>query len=132
MCRNFDPQEFFYMSLWANRIKKIASTYPILAALTPDNLRVGLTMYKALIRSVITYSAPAWGFAAVSHLRKLQVVQNQVIRLITHLPRVASRRKFHDELELPTIDEFIARLARNLYAEARANPNPAHIWPRPV
>ncbi|KAJ4425763.1 hypothetical protein ANN_27386 [Periplaneta americana] len=42
----------------------------------------------------------------------------------SHLPRVASRRKFHDELELPTIDEFIARLARNLYAEARANPNP--------
>lgn len=102
----------------------IVRHYPILAALTPDNLGVGLTMYKALIRSVITYAAPAWGFAAVSHLRKLQVIQNQVIRLITHLPRVASRRKFHDELELPTIDEFIARLARNLYAEARANPNP--------
>ncbi|KAJ4437059.1 hypothetical protein ANN_17194 [Periplaneta americana] len=102
----------------------IVRHYPILTALTPDNLRVGLTMYKALIRSVITYAAPAWGFAAVSHLRKLQVIQNQVIRLITHLPRVASRRKFHDELELPTIDEFIARLARNLYAEARANPNP--------
>ncbi|KAJ4427739.1 hypothetical protein ANN_25392, partial [Periplaneta americana] len=102
----------------------IVRHYPILAALTPDNLRVGLTMYKALIRSVITYAAPAWRFAAVSHLRKLQVIQNQVIRLITHLPRVASRRKFHDELELPTIDEFIARLARNLYAEVRANPNP--------
>ncbi|KAJ4426224.1 hypothetical protein ANN_27035 [Periplaneta americana] len=64
----------------------IVRHYPILAALTPDNLRVGLTMYKALIRSVITYAAPAWEFAAVSHLRKLQVVQNQVIRLITHLP----------------------------------------------
>ncbi|KAJ4443113.1 hypothetical protein ANN_04763 [Periplaneta americana] len=51
------------------------------------------------------------------------IVFEKVIRLITHLPRVASRRKFHDELELPTIDEFIARLARNLYAEARANPN---------
>ncbi|KAJ4436396.1 hypothetical protein ANN_19028 [Periplaneta americana] len=55
----------------------IVRHYPILAALTPDNLRVGLTMYKALIRSVITYAAPAWGFAAVSHLRKLQVIQNQ-------------------------------------------------------
>ncbi|KAJ4445936.1 hypothetical protein ANN_12622 [Periplaneta americana] len=77
-----------------------------------------------VVRSVITYAAPAWGFAAAFHLRKLQVIQNQVIRLIIHLPRVASRRKFHDELDLPTIDEFIARLARNLYAESRANPNP--------
>ncbi|KAJ4448031.1 hypothetical protein ANN_10043 [Periplaneta americana] len=64
----------------------IVRHYPILAALTPDNLRAGLTMYKALIRSVITYAAPAWGFAAVTHLLKLQVIQNQVIRLITHLP----------------------------------------------
>ncbi|KAJ4429181.1 hypothetical protein ANN_26184 [Periplaneta americana] len=101
----------------------IVRHYPILAAFTPDNLGVGLTMYKALIRSVITYAAPAWGFAAVTHLRKLQVIQNQVIRIITHL-RESLREKFHDELNLPTVDEFIARLARNLYEAARASPNP--------
>ncbi|KAJ4448234.1 hypothetical protein ANN_10248 [Periplaneta americana] len=60
----------------------------------------------------------------MTHLRKLQVIQNQVTRIITHLPRVASREKFHDELNLPTVDEFFARLARNLYEAARASPNP--------
>jgi hypothetical protein len=36
-----------------------------------------LTLYKALIRSKITYACPAWEFAADSHLLKLQRLQNK-------------------------------------------------------
>jgi hypothetical protein len=41
-----------------------------------------LTLYKALIRSIMTYASPAWELAANTHLLKLQRLQNKVLRTI--------------------------------------------------
>jgi hypothetical protein len=35
-------------------------------------------LYKALIRSVMTYACPTWEYAADAHLLKLQSLQNRV------------------------------------------------------
>ncbi|KAJ4432240.1 hypothetical protein ANN_20856 [Periplaneta americana] len=68
----------------------IVRHYPILAALTPDNLRVGLTMYKALIRSVITYAAPAWG------LRQCPISVNSKLSKTRSLPSKETLRGHSD------------------------------------
>lgn len=39
-------------------------------------------MYKALIRSVMTYTCPVWEFAADTHLLKSQSLQNKVRRTV--------------------------------------------------
>jgi hypothetical protein len=48
---------------------------------------IKLILYKAPIRSVMTYACPAWEFAADTHLIKLQHLQNTVLRNIGNFPR---------------------------------------------
>jgi hypothetical protein len=43
---------------------------------------IKLTLYKALIRSVMTYDCPTWEFAADTRLMKLQLMQNRVLSTI--------------------------------------------------
>jgi hypothetical protein len=40
------------------------------------NTNIKLTIYKALIRSVMTHVAPLWDYAVNTHLLKLQLLQN--------------------------------------------------------
>jgi hypothetical protein len=41
---------------------------------------IKLTLYKALIRSVMTYAGSTWEYAADVHLLKLQRLQNRFVR----------------------------------------------------
>jgi hypothetical protein len=47
---------------------------------------IKLAIHKALIRPVITYATPAWKFAKDTHLKKLQRLQNKVLRT-SNFPR---------------------------------------------
>jgi hypothetical protein len=49
------------------------------------NTNSKLTLHKALIRSIMTYTCPAWEFVADTHLMKLQRLQNKVLRTIGKL-----------------------------------------------
>jgi hypothetical protein len=51
------------------------------------NANLKLTLYKALIRSLMTYACPAWEFAADTHLLKFQHLQNKVLRINGKFPR---------------------------------------------
>jgi hypothetical protein len=56
---------------------------------------IKLTLHKALIRSVMTYTCPAWEFAAETYLLKLQRLQNKVLRAIGSFPRCTLVRDIH-------------------------------------
>jgi hypothetical protein len=79
-----------YIETIATKVLRIfISIYPILKS---ERVRIctKLTLYKALIRSILTYACTAWEFAADSHLLKLQRLQNKVIRTKAHTdPRFA-------------------------------------------
>jgi hypothetical protein len=60
----------------------------------------------------MTYACPAWESAAVSHLMKLQRLQNKVLRVIVGLPRPTPRRDIHAELHVPYEYDFITKMCR--------------------
>jgi hypothetical protein len=66
-----------------------------------------LTLHKALIRSIMTYPCPAWGFAADTHLMKLQ-------RLCTigKFPRNIPIRDMLIYLQIPYVYDNITKLCR--------------------
>jgi hypothetical protein len=70
------------------------------------------TLYKALIRFIMTYACPAWEFAAGSHLFKSQLLQSKVLRTISNLPRRMPTRGFHVGLKTPYLDDFITQICR--------------------
>jgi hypothetical protein len=65
------------------------------------NANIKLTLQKALIRSVMTYTCPAWEFAAESNSLKLQCLQNKVLRTIGNFPRCTSVRDMHVDFQIP-------------------------------
>jgi hypothetical protein len=58
---------------------------------------IKLTLYKTLIRSIMTYVCPAWELAADTYLLKLQRLQNKVMRTTgnfagVHLSAICQRQ----------------------------------------
>ncbi|GFU83021.1 hypothetical protein TNCV_64921 [Trichonephila clavipes] len=47
-----------------------------------------LLLYTAVLRPILTYGSPVWGYAADSNIKTLEVAQNSIIRnIFTQLQR---------------------------------------------
>jgi hypothetical protein len=68
---------------------------------------IKLTLHKALIRSVMTYTCPAWE----SHL-KLQRLQNKVLPTIGNFPRRTSVHHMHVAFQIQYIYDYITKSCR--------------------
>jgi hypothetical protein len=82
-----------------------ADFYSNLLTFQSDKLstKTKMTLYRALIRSKMTYACPAWESAAGTQLLKLQRLQNKVLRVIGGVPRRTPIRNMHAELQIPYV-----------------------------
>jgi hypothetical protein len=46
------------------------------------DINLALVIYKSLLRTILTYASPAWGYAANTYMNKLQTFQNKDLRII--------------------------------------------------
>jgi hypothetical protein len=76
------------------------------------DINLALTVYKTLTRPIITYAAPAWGYAPKTHFNKLQAFQNKVLQIITKLPRVTPTDILHEQTGMETIKSHVRMLAQ--------------------
>jgi hypothetical protein len=76
------------------------------------SVNIKLTLLKALIKSVMTCACPTWDFAAVTHLMKLQRLQNKVPCTIGNFPRHTPVRKLHKAFSVPYIYDYITELSK--------------------
>jgi hypothetical protein len=67
----------------------------------PLSANIKLTLYKAQIRSIMTYDCSAWEFAADTHLMKLQRLQDKVLCTTGNFPRSTPVRILHTAFNLP-------------------------------
>lgn len=61
--------------------------YPLIASksrLSIDNKQL---LFKAVLRPIMAYGCPIWSSAAVTHVGKLSVLQNKILKTIHGLPR---------------------------------------------
>jgi len=77
------------------------------------SVRNGVLLYKQLIRPLMNYSCPAWRSAARSHIRRLQVLQSQCLRLATGVPWYVSNRQIHEDLGVPLFVDHIRALTKS-------------------
>jgi hypothetical protein len=66
---------------------------------------IKLTLYKALIRSVMTHAAGA-------HLLKLQRLQNRVLRATGNPDRCTPVRDLHAAFKIPYVYDYVTKLCR--------------------
>jgi hypothetical protein len=76
------------------------------------NANIKLSLYKELIRSVMTYVFPAWELVADTYLLKLQRLQSKVLHTTGNFPRLTPVRDWHMAFNLPYIYNKIAHTTR--------------------
>jgi hypothetical protein len=87
---------------WGHRIErtvaKVLSTYVRTYFLFKSgrlSANIKLTLYKLLIKLVMTYACPTWEYRADTHLLKLQRLQNRALRTAGNLDRFTPIRELH-------------------------------------
>jgi hypothetical protein len=88
-----------------DRSQGVPKIYQNLLLLKSERLsaKIKLTLHKALIRTVITYTCPASELAADTFLLKLQRLKNKVLRTIGNSPRCTPVRDMYTAFNLPYI-----------------------------
>ena len=74
-----------------------------------------LTLYKLLIRPVLTYAAPVWNNTSYSNYRHLHLLQSKCLKVIGNYPRRTPIPHLHSALNLEPIHEFIYRLTDKFF-----------------
>lgn len=89
--------------------------YPILktrSGLTENNKKL---IYTTILRPIITYAAPVWCGASKTQMRKLQIYQNKILRLITNSDRYRNIDEMHRQTKIEYIEEYIEKIAQTFY-----------------
>lgn len=83
-----------------------------------------LLLYKTVIRPVLMYACPVWGQCAATHLNKIQVTQNRLLKMCLTLPRTFSTNLLHERSKVELVKHFIARLRQNFLINCSTSENP--------
>jgi hypothetical protein len=102
---------------------RLRQLFPILNKSSTIDINLALVIYKSLLRSILTYASPVWGYAADTHINKLQTFQNKVLRTITKLPRVTPIVTLHEQTGMSLIRNHIKSLAREMYQKSATSEN---------
>lgn len=70
---------------------------------------------KTLIRPILLYGAPVWGYGATSSMLKLHVIPNKIIRSIYDRDRYTSNISIYIELDARSLNEEIKRASAKLF-----------------
>lgn len=83
-----------------------------------------IKLYTSVIRPSMLYASVAWATTADCHMRKLQVVQNRVLRMALDAPWYVRNNTLHRDTGMETVMDFIRRTAMKIFERAEDHPNP--------
>jgi len=102
-----------------------SSLYCLLSRNSLASIDSKLRVYKACIRPILTYGCPIFANAAACHLKKLQLFQSKILRMIhdIHWYDFKSNESIHDLSNMPLISCFISRLTSKFYSKVTHHTN---------
>ena len=82
-----------------------------------------ITLYRSLIRPILTYACPCFAHAAKTHVSKLQIFQNKCLRMALNAPYRTRISSLHRRAHIPMIDKFIVKLTKSFYEKSKNSNN---------
>ena len=74
------------------------------------NTKTLLSIYKLLVRSLIEYSSILFDVTKKSNTKKLQIVQNDALRIILKLKKEDGNQRLYDESKIESIEQRMNKL----------------------
>ncbi|GBM91126.1 putative RNA-directed DNA polymerase from transposon X-element [Araneus ventricosus] len=108
---------------WKNHITTIKTKFraasrklfPLIARDSEMNRKYKLLLYTAILRPIITYGCPIWGAAANSNIRMLEILENNIIRLICKAGWYMRNVDIRNAIKLISLKEFIKKISAKFY-----------------
>lgn len=69
--------------------------YPLIKRGSPLSRENKIILAKVVFQSIILYACPVWGVCAMSHIKKLQICQNKLLKMMLNLPWHFSTNDLH-------------------------------------
>lgn len=118
----------FHINEALKKAKSLAfnSLYCLLKKGNRVPVREKVIIYKSIIRPILTYACPVFHNCAKTHLKKLQVFQNKILRMALNInwDSFMSNKQIHERARIPTLDEFMCKLTSNFYKRCDDHENP--------
>jgi hypothetical protein len=83
-------------------------------------------MYKQLLRPLLTYAYPIWGNCLATHIRKIQIFQNKILRIIKNAPWFIRNVNLHMDIQILEIQDHIRALAKNVHSSFQKSTSSLH------
>ena len=93
--------------------------FPLLNRKSILNYKNKMLLYKACIRPILTYDCQIFRKCAKSHLKRLQVIQNKMVKFIYYLNIRHSTERLHADHNQQTIMEIISDFTRSFNERCR-------------
>ncbi|GFX50269.1 RNA-directed DNA polymerase from mobile element jockey [Trichonephila clavipes] len=89
--------------------------YPLICRNSNMYLNNKVLLYTAVLRPILSYGCPIWGYAANTNIKILEVAQNSIIRCIVRACRYNSNKNIYRAIKIPPFKKHIQDLAKNFY-----------------
>jgi hypothetical protein len=97
-----------------NKVVKIL--YPLLSRKSRLNTDNKVLVYKQILRPILSYGCPVFQNAAKVHIKKIQVTQNKIIKLILQAPWRTSTNLIHQITDILPIKEYFDKIGDKFFA----------------
>jgi len=102
----------------------LLALFPLLARDSTLALHTKLTLYKLLIRPILTYAAPVWSNTSNTNYHHLQTLQSKCLRVIGNYPKRTPIHLLHSSLHIEPLYEFIYRLSEKFFHHCSIHHSP--------
>jgi hypothetical protein len=114
---------------WSKHIKHISNKtniaisilYPLINRHSKLSSHNKLTIYKSIIRPIISYGCPAWTTLANTHSHKLQIIQNKCLKMIFNTAPGTFLSDLEESIDLKPIRQFISDLSKKHHEKINLN-----------
>jgi len=103
--------------------KAVGILYSLLKRSSHVRIEEKITLYRSYIRPILTYACPTMAHIAKTHLNKLQIQQNNTLRMILKAHRRTRIERLHRRAGIPLMSVFMQKLTKKFYESCEKSDN---------
>ncbi|GBN21478.1 RNA-directed DNA polymerase from mobile element jockey [Araneus ventricosus] len=103
---------------------KVHVIIPLIGRKSPLFLNNKVLLFKQILRPILTYASQIWGLATKTHLKKVQIMQNKILRIIPNAPWYIRNDVTHKDFKLESTENHIQVFSRKFFQQITRNNNP--------
>jgi hypothetical protein len=93
----------------------MVSLYPLIKKQNSVSFHSKLILFKAYLLPNMIYACPVWANLAACHLKKIQTLQNKILRMVLSAKYSTKITKLHNKAKIAPIQEVIKKITDKFY-----------------